>query len=168
MEHVVSIPDERIGRVVGKNGEVKKSIEKQGRVKLKIEDGTVTITGESLDILNAKDVVKAIGLGFTKDYAFELFNDNLQLIVFDVAEAIPEAHMSRLMGRIIGEHGKVKTHIEIKLQTKILVTDTEVAGIGSPSRLQVLREVLERLLGGATHANVYKHIDRRLASLDKI
>ncbi len=168
VEEIISIPENRIGNLVGKGGSVKKAIEKQANVKLIIKDGVVTILGESLNILKTKDVIKAIGFGFPKDQAFELLEENTQITIFDIDAAVPESQRKRIFGRIIGERGRVKTFLENKLQLRILITSEKVGAIGDPMRSQILREVLEKLLKGATHANVYKYLERRLASVENL
>ena len=169
MEKIVSVPDKRIGLVLGKEGNVKKNIEKTLGVALTVLEGTVKITGEdSLAVMKASEVVRAIGFGFPKEEAFDLFRDESQMMVFDLSEAVPESQLRRVCGRIIGEKGKTKKLLEKKLELHILVTGDRVAGIGDPLRLQVLREVLEKLVRGATHASAYKHLDRKLAAVENL
>lgn len=168
MEQIVSIPEERVGLLVGKLGKTKKELERAGKVKLKVGEASVQVRGESLDVMKAVEVVKAIGLGFSKAKAFDLLRDDHQLTVFNLGEVVPESQLKRVCGRIIGEQGKVRLRLEKKLGVSIRVLEDRVAAIGTPPRLRVLREVLDRLLGGATHASAYKHLDRRLASLDNI
>jgi ribosomal RNA assembly protein len=168
MEQIVCIPEERTGLVVGRGGKTKKELEKAGKVRLKIEEGSVTVKGDSLRVMKAAEVVKAFGLGFSKAKAFDLLRDDQQLVVFNLGGVVPESQFKRLCGRIIGEHGKVRLRLEKQLNVGIRVLDDRVAAIGAPAKLQILREVLDRLLTGATHASAYKHLDRRLASLDKI
>lgn len=168
MEEIISISENRIGNLVGKGGSVKKLIEKRANVKLIINDCMVTIIGESLNILKTKDVIRAIGFGFPKDHAFELLDDNSQLTIFDIDAVVPESQRKRLLGRIIGERGRVKTFLEDKLQLRLLITSEKVGAIGGSMKSQILREVLEKLLKGATHANVYKYLERRLASLENL
>jgi len=113
-------------------------------------------------------VVRAMGLGFTKEEAFNLFSDDQQLAIFDLAEIVPESQLRRVCGRIIGERGKAKLHLEKRLGIRILVLRDKVAAIGPPPRIRVFQEVLDRLLHGATHSSAYRHLERRLASLEKI
>ena len=168
MEKIISVPDERVGFVVGKEGQVKKNIETTLHVRLEISEGTVKITGESLDVMKAVDIVKAIGLGFPKEEAFDLFRDEIQMMVLDLTDAVSESQLRRVCGRIIGERGKTKSLLEKKLRSHIIVTGDEVAAIGSASRLQIFREVIEKIVRGASHASAYKHLDRKLAMVEKL
>jgi ribosomal RNA assembly protein len=168
LEQIVTIPEKRMGFVVGKEGNVKKDIEKYGNVKIKAENSSLTLIGESLNIMKASEVIKAIGIGFAKEQAFELFQEKNQLFTFDIGKLIPETQSERVIGRIIGESGKVKVYLEEKLELKIFISNEIAAAIGDAMRAQVFREVLEKLMKGATHASVYKHIDRRLAQLENL
>ncbi len=169
MEKIVSIPEEQVGNLVGRDGRTLRTIEKCAGVHVEsLGDGTVRVSGDSIAVMKAADVVEALGMGFRPGDALELFQEDCQLLVMELSECVPESQMERVQGRIIGRRGKVKKHLEDTLGVHMQVTDQRVAAIGVPSRLQVLREVLEHILGGATHASAYKHMDKRLASLENI
>lgn len=169
VEHIVSIPDEMIGRVIGKNGKTKSELEKALEVKIFIKDGVATIRGkDSLKVLKAEEVVKALAFGFPHDDAKRLLEENNEFMSFDIEKAVPPAHLKRFIGRIIGEKGKSKIRLQELTGVTLYVTKEKVAGIGSPMHLQVLKEALERLIEGATHANVYTHIEARMADLENL
>ncbi len=63
MIELVRIPEQRKGALIGKNGSVKKELEKKTHTSLTVGDD-VEIDGEALDVLKAKEIVKAIGRGF--------------------------------------------------------------------------------------------------------
>lgn len=170
MEKIVSIPERQVGRLLGKGGKTLRLVEKMGQVHLDVgDDGTVKVRGaDSIKVMKAAEVVQALGFGFHKGDALELFQRNCQMLVLELSDVLEASQMERLVGRVIGRQGKVKKHLENRLDVHVQVTDEKVAAIGTPTRLQVLREVLERILGGATHASAYKHLDKRLASLENI
>ncbi|MBR9681119.1 MAG: RNA-processing protein [Candidatus Altiarchaeota archaeon] len=166
MEQIIIIPENRIGRLIGKRGIVKRDIEKKLSVKMRIIDSSVTIKGDSLNVLRAEDIVKAIGIGFPIEDVYTLFDEQNQFMRFDIEDAVPPAHLKRLMGRIIGEKGKTKIRLQELTGVKIHITEDDVAGIGEPLQLQALKEGLEKLIQGGTHASVYKHIEMRMATLE--
>lgn len=168
MEDVFSIRDERIGSLIGPNGSVKKQIEDACNVKLKVSDGVVEVSGESLNILRAGNIIRAIDFGFSPENALDLENPNLQLAIFNLEDAIPHSQVKRIMARIIGERGKAKIFLEQKLDLNIMIRESEVGAIGDPLRLDILREAIERFATGATHTSVYKHVERRLALLENL
>lgn len=170
VETCVNIPEDRVSRVVGKGGRVKKTLERMGGVKLKIQDCLVTVTGEDgFKVAKAADAVKAIGLGFPLKRTFEIFKEDRQLVVFDIEEAVTnEAALRRQRGRIIGERGKTKKYFETVLGIKIHIGDRHVAAIGPPMKLRIFREALEKLVHGSPHSTVYRYVEARLADLSHL
>ncbi len=170
MEMIVKFPEERKGVLIGKKGEMKRIIEKMGGVRIDVGDAGITVRGEdSLKVMKAAEVIKAIGFGFNPYDAFELFRDDLMLAIYDVENALPNSsQLERQMGRIIGEGGKTKRFFEKTLGVNIMVSKKQVGAIGEPERLEILREALEKLIHGAPHSGVYRYVERRLASARKL
>jgi ribosomal RNA assembly protein len=82
----VTIPQDRIGALVGEDGKIKQSIENTFKAKLNIdsESGIVELTlasedGDAASLLKARDIVTAIGRGFSPDRAFVLRDDEIIL-----------------------------------------------------------------------------------------
>ena len=64
MNDFIKIPEQRKGVLIGKDGSVKKEIEKATKTVIEIEED-VSIEGEPLDVMKTKDIIKAIGRGFS-------------------------------------------------------------------------------------------------------
>ena len=84
----LKIPQNRVGALIGTNGDVKKSIEKLTGTIIDIDsdDGTVYITPredmeDPLGVWNANHIVKAIARGFNPDVAMKLIHDDIYLEV---------------------------------------------------------------------------------------
>src|SRR3989442_14094937 len=87
------IPKDRIGVLVGPKGSVKARIQDKLFVDLKVdsETGNVDIglkpdSPDPSNALRAKDLVQAIGRGFSPDRAFTLFNEDFTLGIIDLHE----------------------------------------------------------------------------------
>ncbi|PMB75182.1 MAG: RNA-processing protein, partial [Candidatus Bathyarchaeota archaeon] len=112
----LKIPKERIGVLIGPEGAVKKGIEEKLKVELQIDsstgDVTITLTEKAEDpsqLFKAKDVVTAIGRGFSPEHAFRLIrNEDALLDVIDLRDFFgrSESDIRRVKGRIIGMDGK--------------------------------------------------------------
>ena len=66
----LKIPVDRVAILIGKNGEVKKKIEKKMHVHIDIhsEEGDVIVSGEdSVAVYETLSIVKAIGRGFNPE-----------------------------------------------------------------------------------------------------
>ena len=71
------IPKSRIGVLIGKDGETKNEIESLAEVLIQVdsEDGSIVIlstekTTDPTYVWKARDIIKAIGRGFSADKAF--------------------------------------------------------------------------------------------------
>ena len=77
------IPKERVGILIGQNGETKKLIEQRSQTKIEIDsaEGEVTIneheTEDPLLYLKVMEVIKAIGRGFSPDNANNVLHPRL-------------------------------------------------------------------------------------------
>src|SRR3990170_3636356 len=90
----VRIPKERVGVLVGPDGKVKQNIEEKLNVGLQIESeagGVTILLAEKAEdpsvVLRAKDVVTAIGRGFSPEHAFRLIpNEDAIFEVIDLRD----------------------------------------------------------------------------------
>ncbi|MBS7624452.1 RNA-processing protein [Candidatus Bathyarchaeota archaeon] len=173
----VKIPRERIGVLIGQNGSVKDYIQKKLPVKLDIdsESGDVTITlredAEDPSLLfRAKDVVLAIGRGFSPERAFKLLeSEDCMLDIIDLREILgkSESEIRRIKGRIIGRDGKAREMIEELSGASVSVYGHTVAIIGDVEQVNVAREAINMLIDGSQHSTVYRFLQRKKQELKR-
>ena len=173
----VKIPKDRVGVLVGSDGKVKKNIADKLSVQLLIDSasGDVEISlGEDASdpsvILKAKDVVSAIGRGFSPEHAFRLIRDEEAILdVIDLRTVFgkSESDIRRVKGRIIGMNGKTRRIIEELTDTSVAVYGHTVAMIGNVDQAQVAREAIEMLVKGSMHGTVYRFLHRKRRELKK-
>jgi len=167
----VRIPRERIGVLIGANGSVKEYIERKLPIKLDInsETGDVIITlkegAEDPSLLfKAKDVVLAIGRGFSPERAFRLLDEEdciLEIIDLRSILGRSESALKRIKGRIIGRDGKTRAIIEEMSGALVSVYGHTVAIIGDFDQVSVAREAVNMLINGSEHASVYRFLQRK-------
>ncbi|MFA5332905.1 MAG: KH domain-containing protein [Candidatus Nanoarchaeia archaeon] len=161
----VKIPEDRVGVLIGKNGSVKKEIEKAFKAKLEIgSDGLVLMEGkDSLDLYTCEKVVKAIGRGFNPEVALLLKNEEYDFELMNINDyAKSQNDLDRLRGRVIGKDGASKDLIEKKTQTYIIVYGKTVGIIGKLEMVELAFNAVEMLLKGARHPTVFGYIDKEL------
>ena len=173
----IRIPRERIGVLIGPNGSVKEQIEKALEVKLQIDSSTgdvsIELKPENNDpskLFRAKDVVTAIGRGFSPEKAFRLLeSENTILEVIDLRQIFgkSESDMRRIRGRIIGRDGKTRRIIEELTETYISVYGHTVGIIGDFEKVQIAREAIDMLIKGAMHGTVYRYLHRKRREIKK-
>jgi ribosomal RNA assembly protein len=173
----IKIPKERVGVLIGPEGRTKKSIEEKLSVELQIDsdagDVTITMAEKATDpsmLFKAKDVITALGRGFSPEHAFRLIRDEDAILdVIDLRGVFgkSEADIKRVKGRIIGMNGKTRTIIEELTDTSVAVFGHTIAIIGTIEQVQVAREAIEMLIRGSMHGTVYRFLHRKRRELKK-
>lgn len=173
----VRIPKERVGVVIGPDGTTKKNIEEKLSVELEIDsdagDVHISVTENATDpstLFRAKDVVTALGRGFSPEHAFRLVRDEdvlMELIDLRGVFGKSEADLKRVKGRIIGLNGKTRRIIEELTDANVAVYGHTVGVIGTLEQVQVAREAIEMLVRGSMHSTVYRFLHRKRRELKK-
>jgi len=169
------IPRDRIGVVLGREGTTKAEIERAFKVKLTVnsELGTIEVTpsddnDDPSTILRAKDVVTAVGRGFSPERAMTLTDDDMVLDVIDLREIFGknESDINRIKGRVIGSEGKMRRLLEEMTDAKVSVYGSTISMIGEFEAVSAARQAIEMLIKGKQHSSVYKFL-RRIRSETK-
>ena len=173
----VKIPQERVGVLIGPDGRTKEAIEKKLSVSLQIDSqaGDVTITQNTTEqdptiLFRAREVVTAIGRGFSPERAFRLFEDeDIVLEVIDLREIVGKSlsDIKRLEGRVIGKAGKTRKIIEELTETYVSVYGYTISIIGSMEQIEASREAISMLIRGSQHSTVYRFLHKKRRELKK-
>jgi len=173
----LKIPTERVGVLIGPNGVTKKNIEDKLLVELQIDSKeggvTITLTEKATDpslLFKAKDVVTALGRGFSPEHAFRLIRDEeaiLDMIDLRTAFGRSETDIKRVKGRIIGMNGKTRKIIEELTDANVAVYGHTVSIIGTIEQADAAREAIQMLVRGSMHATVYRFLHRKRGELKK-
>jgi len=173
----VKVPRERIGALVGPDGRVKANIEKKLSIRLRIDSQTGDIqinlmpTAQDPTVLfRAKEIVTAIGRGFSPEHAFRLLEDDETMLeVIDLRETVgrSQSDMKRLKGRVIGKEGKTRRIIEELTEAKISVYGHTISIIGEIDQVEIAKEAVRMLIRGSLHGTVYRFLHRKRRELKK-
>ncbi|MDD5417927.1 MAG: KH domain-containing protein [Candidatus Nanoarchaeia archaeon] len=166
----VKLPKERVNVVIGKKGEIKRKIQKKTGTKIKIdEESSVSIISDNgLSIWHAKDIIKAIGRGFSPEKALLIDGENYVFEVIEINDyARNENDIKRLKGRIIGKEGKSRELIEKSTGAFISVYGKTVSIICPIETADTVRKAVQMLLEGAMHKTVYNMIEKKKMELKK-
>ena len=170
----LKIPQNRVGALIGANGEVKKSIEKLTGTVIDIDsdDGTVYIApGEDmkdpLGVWNANHIIKAIARGFNPEIAMKLIHDNYYLEIMKLPLYIGKSKkaLARYKGRIIGKNGKTRELICELVDVDMAVYGKTVSLIGEMDNILVAKEAIEMILNGSIHKSVYSFLENKKETL---
>lgn len=166
-EKLIRIPNDRVGVLIGKAGNVKLKIEESCYVSLEIDgdNGEVFIRTqgdvEKIKPFKAMEIVTAIGRGFSPENAMTLLNGENTLHVIDLREFAGKssANVERIKGRIIGEGGRARRNMENLSGTHISVYGRTVSIIGDSSKLRVVVDAISAISSGSMHGAVYTKLE---------
>ena len=176
LDMFVKIPRERVGILIGPEGKVKQHIEEKLQVKLDVDsEGSVAIvlsekaTDPSL-LLKAKDVVTAIGRGFSPEIVSRLIRNEdeiFDLIDLRVIFGRSESDIKRIKGRIIGAEGKTRKLIEELTEADVVVYGHTVGLIGSFEQVDAAHNAVQMIIEGCQHHTVYNYLQKKRTELKK-
>jgi ribosomal RNA assembly protein len=166
----VRVPDDRVAAIIGPGGATRREIEARtgAHVHIDTEEGAVMIRGEDGDdpvrAMKARDIVLAIGRGFSPQRAMRLLRDDDLLGVLDIKETTgkrEKAALWRIRARIIGEKGRARQRIEELSGASMSVYGSTVALIGNDRQLDRATRAVRLLLRGSEHSTVFHMLARQ-------
>jgi len=169
----LKIPKNRVGVLIGHEGETKKLIEQLSQTTLTIdsEEGEITIDDHKIQdpllSIKVENVIRAIGRGFSSDNAVRIFNDDIEFFLFEIRDYVgkKETHIHRLKSRIIGRNGKTKRVIEELTGSTLSIYGHTVGVIANFDSIDITKRAVDMLLSGSKHATVYRFIEREMKKL---
>ncbi|MCQ2972175.1 MAG: KH domain-containing protein [archaeon] len=168
------VPQNRIGALIGKKGDVKRSIEKATETYLDInsEEGIVYISPKEnmenpLGVWNANHIVKAITRGFNPEVALKLVDDDVYLDIIKLTLFVGKSKkaLTRYKSRIIGKDGKTREIIMDMAEVDMAIYGKTVSLIGGLKNIQIAKEAVEMILNGSRHKSVYGFLEHKQQEL---
>jgi ribosomal RNA assembly protein len=167
IEEIVKIPAERVAALLGKNGEMKKQIEKDAGVRLKVDkEGDVIIEGKAENIFFVKDVIRAVGRGFEGRIALKILKEGYNFHLINLREyANTENGIRRIKARIIGKDGRIKSEIENATDSYISLYGHTVGIIGPIDSIEIAIQAINMIIEGAMHSTVLNYLAKERRNL---
>lgn len=166
------IPDDRIGVLIGTEGETKRRIQDLAGVSVEVdsESGAVSVTrGDDADpvrSLKGPRIVKAIARGFPPDSALRLLDDidgDEDMVIYEsinIKKATgSEGETRAKKGRLIGRDGRTRELMEELTGAEVRIYGKTFGAIGTPQQVDVATTAAEMLLDGAPHGTVYSYME---------
>jgi ribosomal RNA assembly protein len=169
MQQFHKIPKDRIGAMIGPDGQTKREIMKRTGIRVDVdsENGEVTIDYENARdpsmVLKIADIVKAIGRGFSPERAFALLKDDCYFALFDIQDYVGKRpdNIHRMKARVIGTGGKTRRIIEELAEVELCVYGDTIGVIGDIIALETAKVALDMILNGAEHSSVYTFLEHK-------
>lgn len=159
---IIRIPVERVGPLLGRDGEAKARLEHLTGARISVDsDGEVTVEGDSAQEFFLKDVIKAVGRGFDPVSAEKLLSEKYSLEIIDLKDICKgDKDLQRVRGRIIGEEGKMKAEIEAALECRLSIYGWTVGVIAPLDTMVYAHKALNRIIEGAQLTTVFNDLAR--------
>jgi ribosomal RNA assembly protein len=162
------VPEDRIGVVIGPGGRTKRDIASRTGTRIEIDasEGEVRLAGPDDDpsgVLKARDIVLAIGRGFSPERALRLLKENTFLGILDIKFTTghrEKSALQRIRARAIGTGGRARSRIEELSGCSMSVYGSTVALIGEEEQLEHATHAVELLLKGSEHSTVFHYLAR--------
>jgi ribosomal RNA assembly protein len=171
------VPEDRVGVLIGTGGSTRRMIARSTGTEVTVDatEGEVRITSPDTDpmaALHARDMVLAIGRGFSPARAQRLLKDDTYFQVLDIKFTTghrDKAGLRRIRARIIGRAGRARARIEELSGCSVSVYGSTVALIGKEDQLDRGVRAVELLLRGSEHSTVFHLLAslRRNAAVDE-
>lgn len=164
------IPEDRIAVAIGPGGRTKHEIEATTGTQIEIdtEDGQIRVSsddrGDPIGAVKARDILLAIGRGFSPGRAQRLLRDDTYLGVIDIKRVSgrkEKAALWRIRSRLIGVGGRARERIEELSGCSMSVFGSTVALIGQERQLERATRAVELLLRGSEHSTVFHMLARQ-------
>ncbi len=155
----VKIPEERVSVLIGTRGSTKRVLEKGTKTKILIAVEDITIEGDSINVLDAENIVKAIGRGFSPESAMLLLDEENTLSIIDLPKS--ENSQKRIKSRLIGTKGKSRRNLEHLTGTHISVYGRTVSLIGKYGDVDLAEQAINKLIKGVPHRFVYEFLEAK-------
>jgi ribosomal RNA assembly protein len=157
------IPEDRVGALIGPGGRTRREIATRtgATVAIDADEGEVRVESRDTDpeaAMRARDIVVAIGRGFSPERAYRLLKENTFLGVLDIKFTTghrEKAALRRIRSRVIGTRGRARSRIEELSGCSMSVYGSTVALIGEEDQLDRATRAVELLLKGSEHSTVF-------------
>lgn len=173
MVYRLKIPQDRVAVLIGTDGETLQILKNASGCNLEVESetGEVIIHDErSTDTYKSfrmRDVIKAIGRGFTPEKSMSLLEDDMYYEELDIRDFTGKSshRIQEVRARLIGSQGKTRRLVEDLTDCHLSIKGNTVGMIGDLEGLKIAHKAVSMLLQGSEHSTVYSFLERKQKDL---
>jgi len=162
------IPLNRIGAVIGIKGSIREQIERKTDTIIIIDSDTGEVEvrpkknlKDPVLLLKSRDIIKAIGRGFSSDQALKLANDDSFLEIIRLKSIVGQSpnQLKRIRSRVIGTQGKTRQSVEELTGVAIVVSGSTISLIGDLEDMGLAKESIINIIKGSSIESVLGHLE---------
>jgi ribosomal RNA assembly protein len=114
-----------------------------------------------------RDVLRAIGRGFSPENAMKLLDDEMYYEEYDIREFSGKSRkrIMQVRSRLIGSGGKTRRLIEELTDCQLSIKGNTIALIGDIEGMKVASKAVTMILNGSEHSSVYSFMERKRKDL---
>jgi ribosomal RNA assembly protein len=164
----IRIPEERIGVVIGPHGATRKMLAERSGLPIEVDSEANEVSfddkakgADPLMVLKMRDIIRALGRGFSPEHAMRLFSDDVYFELMDIHEYTGKnkGRVRQVTARIVGSEGKTRRIIEEQTTCDLAIYGHTVGIIGELEELGTAKKAVDMILRGAEHASVYGFLE---------
>jgi len=161
---IVQISDKFLNRIK-KDPNILKEAEKMTNTQVIINDkdftASIISTNDKSDNLKMRDYILCISYGLSEEESKKILEQDSILYIIDLKDILNDREdLRRVMGRIIGEDGKVKQKISEATDVTIHITDSKILLLGNYEDVEYARQAIQKIVDGSPHSVVFKFLDK--------
>lgn len=157
MKKGIRVPRKRTSVIT----ENKERLEERTDVEIKVHGEVVEMVGEALKVWKAKDIVEAIGKGFSFEKSLKLLSEESQLKIVRLKRLrCSKSSIEKIKGRIIGRNGRTRELIQEYSKALVSVSRDDVSIIGDAEEIGVALRAIKMLINGKPHGRVYHYLEQ--------
>ncbi len=148
---------------IKKNPSLINELEKFAKIRLDEANNLVVIErkDEKSDVLKARDFVLALDNCVEEDVALDVLRKDFMVYLIDLRNIFQDKEdIKRILGRIIGENGKIKTKIMEITECHITITDSKILLLGSYEDIEYARHAIQIIVDGSPHTRLFKYLEK--------
>lgn len=170
MTTFIRVPQDRVGVVIGPQGETRRMLMDRSGIRIEVDSQTQEVAihdqADGVDpvmVLKIKDVVRALARGFSPEHAMRLFSDDCYFELLDFHDYVGKnkGHVRRVTSRLIGSEGKTRRIIEEQTDCDLAIYGHTVGIIGDLEDLGNAKIAVDMILRGAEHASAYRFLENQ-------
>ena len=164
----IRIPQDRVGVVIGPHGATRKILSERSGLPVTVDSELNEVSfddkapgADPLMVLKMRDIVRALGRGFSPEHAMRLFSDDAYFELLDIHDysGKNKARVRQVTARIVGSEGKTRRIIEETTECHLAIYGHTVAIVGTLGHIGDAKQAVDMILNGAEHASVYRFLE---------